>query len=89
MCPRGSPETSSSADARGEPLSKARPPRRPPREPRTFLFVFNCYLFIYLAALSLRCSARAFSSRGERGLLFIAVSRLLIAVASLAAEHGL
>ena len=30
-----------------------------------------------------------FSSCGERGLLFIAVRGLLIAVASLAVEHGL
>ena len=32
---------------------------------------------------------RAFSGCGERGLLFVAVCRLLIAVASLVAEHGL
>ena len=31
----------------------------------------------------------AFSSCGKRGLLFVAVYRLLIAVASLVAEHGL
>ena len=30
-----------------------------------------------------------FSSCGERGLLFVAVRGLLIAVASLVAEHGL
>ena len=30
-----------------------------------------------------------FSSCGERGLLFVVVSRLLIAVASLVVEHGL
>ena len=46
------------------------------------------YLFIF-AALGLRCCARAFSSCGERGLLFIAVHGLLIVVASLVAEHGL
>ena len=46
------------------------------------------YLFI-LAALGLRCCARAFSSCGKRGLLFVAVCRLLIAVASLVVEHGL
>ena len=48
-------------------------------------------LFIYfLAALGLRCCARAFSSCGERGLLFVAVCELLIAVASLfVAEHRL
>ena len=32
---------------------------------------------------------QAFSSCGERGLLFVAVRGLLIAVASLVAEHGL
>ena len=49
------------------------------------------YLFIYLflAALGLRCCTRAFSSCGEQGLLFIAVHGLLIAVASLVAEHRL
>ena len=48
------------------------------------------YLFIYLflAVLGLRCCARAFSSCGERGLLFIAVHRLLIAVASLVGSMG-
>ena len=38
--------------------------------------------------LGLRCCVRAFSSCGEQGLLFIAVRGLLIAVASLVAEHG-
>ena len=42
-----------------------------------------------MAVLGLRCCARAFSSCSERGLLFIAVRRLLIAVASLIVEHGL
>ena len=51
----------------------------------------SIYLFIYLfmAALGLHCCARAFSSCGEQELLFVAVHGLLIAVASLAAEHGL
>ena len=45
-----------------------------------FLFI---YLFIlFLAALGLCCCTQAFSSCGEQGLLFIAVHRLLIAVAS-------
>ena len=47
------------------------------------------YLFLFLAALGLRCCVRAFSSCGERGLLFIAVHGLLIAMASLVAEHRL
>ena len=50
----------------------------------TFFFFFNLIsLFIYfLAALGLRCCARAFSSCNEQGLLF-AVRGLLIVVASL------
>ena len=54
-----------------------------------YLFCFYKFLFIYLAALGLRCCARFFSSCGERVLLFVAVCGLLIAVASLVAEHGL
>ena len=51
----------------------------------------NSFLFIYLflAALGLRCCVQAFSSSSEQGLLFIVVHGLLIVVASLAAEHGL
>ena len=41
-----------------------------------------------MAALGLRCYARAFSSCGERGLLFVAVRRLIV-VASPGAEHRL
>ena len=59
------------------------------------VFFFNIYIFInlfiylFLAALGLRCCAQAFSGCGERGLLFVAARGLLIAVASLVAEHGL
>ena len=42
-----------------------------------------------MAALDLCCCAWAFSSCGEWGPLFVAVHGLLIAVASLVAEHGL
>ena len=52
-----------------------------------FLFLKNIYLF--LAALGLHCHARAFSSCGERRLLFVVVCGLLIVVASLVVEHGL
>ena len=52
-----------------------------------FIYLFLIYLF--LAALGLRCCARAFSRCGERGLLVVAVRGLLIAVASLLVEHGL
>ena len=46
-------------------------------------FFINVFIYLFLAELGLRCWARAFSSCGERGLLFIAVHGLLIAVASL------
>ena len=59
-----------------------------------FLFVLNLFYFIlfyfyfwlrwvFVAVCGL------FSGCGERGLLFVAARRLLIAVASLVAEHGL
>ena len=61
----------------------------PPYVIPTFLF-FNKFIYLFiLAALGLRCCMRAFSSCGERGLLFVAVRGLLVVVASLAAEHGL
>ena len=47
------------------------------------------YKNLFMAALGLHCCAQAFSSCGERGLLLVVVHRLLIAVASLVAEHGL
>ena len=54
-----------------------------------FFNKFIYYLFLFLAVLSPRCCARAFSSCGERGLLFVAVHGLLTAVASLVVEHEL
>ena len=45
-------------------------------------------LVYFLAALDLACCTRAFSSCGERVSL-LAASWLLIAVASVVAEHGL
>ena len=47
-----------------------------------FFFFFGC-VWVFVAAHKL------FSSCGERGLLFVAVRGLLIAVASLVVEHGL
>ena len=41
-----------------------------------------------MAVLGRHCCARAFSSCGERGLLFVAVRGLLIAVASLLWSTG-
>ena len=53
----------------------------------TLLYFFTfIYLFI-LAALSLHCCMRAFSSCGKWGLFFVAVLRFLIVVVSLVAEH--
>ena len=40
-------------------------------------------LFFFLAVLGLRCRVQAFSSGGERGLLFVEALRLLTVVASL------
>ena len=53
------------------------------------LFIYFIFIYLFLAVLGLRCCLRAFSSCGERGLLFVAVFRLLIAVASLVVEYGL
>ena len=53
------------------------------------LIIIYLFIFIFLAALGLHCCMQAFSSCGERGLLFVAVRRLLIVMASLVAEHGL
>ena len=47
------------------------------------------FFYLFLAALGLCCCAWAFSSCGERGLLFVVVRGLVIVVASLVAEHGL
>ena len=53
------------------------------------LFFFKLFIYLILAALGFCCCAWAFSSCSQRGLLFVAVRRLLIAVASLVAEHRL
>ena len=55
-----------------------------------FIYLFVCvFVCFFFAVLGLHCCVRAFSSCGEQGPLFIAMRRLLIAVASLVAEHGL
>ena len=56
---------------------------------RSELSTIQHFIYLFLAALGLRCCARAFSSCSERGLLFVAVRGLLTAVVSLVAEHGL
>ena len=57
--------------------------------PHWLSILFYLFIYLFMAVLGLRCCAWAFSSCGGRGLLFIAVHGLLIAVASLVAEHGL
>ena len=52
-----------------------------PKQPTDFFKNFY-FIYLFLAALGLRCCARAFSSWGKWGLLFVAVRGLLIAVAS-------
>ena len=53
-----------------------------------YIYFFNL-IYLFLAVLGLCCCARVLSSYGEQGLLFVVVRGLLIAVASLVAEHGL
>ena len=55
----------------------------------SFFCKFLNLIYLFLAMLDLRCCTQAFCSCSERGLLFIAVHELLIAVASLVVEHGL
>ena len=52
------------------------------------VFFFK-FIYLFLAVLGLHFRARALSSRGERGPLFIAVCGPLTVAASLAAEHRL
>ena len=54
-----------------------------------YYYYYYLFIYLFLAVLGLHCCVRAFSSCGEQGLLFMAVRRLLIVVASLVAEHGL
>ena len=54
------------------------------------ILIFLNFIYLFMAALGLHCCCvQAFSSCGEWGLLFVAVSGLLIVVASLVVEHGL
>ena len=61
--------------------------RKACRDLLSFFFFFLIYFFI-LAVLGLRFCARAFSSCGKRGPLFIAVRGPLTIAASPVAEHG-
>ena len=53
------------------------------------LFIYYLFLYLVLAVLGLRFCARAFSSCGEQGPLFIAVRGPLTIAASVVAEHRL
>ena len=46
-------------------------------------------IYLFLAVLGLCYCRQAFSNRSQPGLLLLAAHRLLLAVASLVAEHGL
>ena len=52
-------------------------------------FFFKLFIYLFLAVLGLRFCARAFSSCGKWGPLFIAVLGPLTIAASLVAEHRL
>ena len=55
----------------------------------TFYLLFFFLIYLFMTVLGLRCCMQSFSSYGKRGLLFVEVHGLLIAVASLVAEHRL
>ena len=57
--------------------------------PYSFFFFFNLFIYLFLAVLGLRFCARALSSCGKRGPLFITVRRPLTITASLVVEHRL
>ena len=56
----------------------------------TYIYIFlNLFLYFFLGVLGLRFCARAFSSCGKRGPLFITVRGPLTIAASPVAEHRL
>ena len=52
-------------------------------------FILNLFIYLFIAVLGLSFCARAFSSCGKRGPLFIAVRGPLTIAAFLVAEHKL
>ena len=95
---RTAPSPTQSSGPATEPKSVSRSPGPSSKQPSVrlcplcvFCFYLFIYLFIYLflAVLGLRFCARAFSSCGKRGPLFIAVRGPLTVAASLVAEHRL
>ena len=59
------------------------------RREGTGVSIGEFFIFLFMAVLGLRFCARAFSSCGERGPLFITVRGPLTIAASLVAEHRL
>ena len=60
-----------------------------PHHTNAIFFLINQFIYLFLAVLGLCFCARAFSSWGKRGPLFIAVRGPLTIAASLVAEHRL
>ena len=60
-----------------------------PTAPHSFFFLIFKFIYLFLAVLGLRFCARAFSSFGKWGPLFIAVRRPLTVAASPVVEHRL
>ena len=58
-----------------------------PKENKPVIVSTILFIHLFWAVLGLPCYTQAFSSCGEWGLLFVAIRGLLIAVASLVAEH--
>ena len=71
------------------PLPCAHSPRRGLQQCLEIFFFFLIFIYLFMAVLGLRFCARAFSSCGKRGPLFIAVRGPLTIAASLVVEHRL
>ena len=54
----------------------------------SFLKIYLFIIYLFLAGLGLCCCTQTFSSCGDRGLLFAAVSGLLVAVLLLLQSMG-
>ena len=63
-------------------------PSEPPGKPVGSLCILFSLMHTFFSAPTLRCCTQTFSSRGEQGLLLVAACGLLIALASLVAEHA-
>ena len=82
-------ETEGGRVALGRPWRKQPACSQPPLLLSAVSFFFFFLIYLFLAVLGLRFCARAFSSCGKRGPLFIAVRGPLTVAASPAAEHRL